>query len=339
MNKTIFALSALLLTTPLQAQSDSGGSAEDQPEAAASADDGSDKGLTLTLPESVPDDLFSGDRSEKVLTAQVLLDRSRHSPGVIDGIMGANTRRAIRAYRKAHDLPPGEELSTELLRSLIETQSGDVFRSYTIAEEDVNGPFRDIPSGFTEMAGLDSLPYEDAIELLAEKFHMDPDFLQAMNPDADFDSAGTQIVVVSSGDEELEGDVARIEIDKGANSVRALSEDGTVLASYPATIGSNRFPSPDGSMQVEAVAPEPKYYFDPEGRSWGPDERLTLPAGPNNPVGGTWIDLSKEGYGIHGSPDPQMVGKRSSHGCVRLTNWDAEELGKAVSQGVTVEFV
>ena len=92
-------------------------------------------------------------------------------------------------------------------------------------------------------------------------------------------------------------------------------------------------------MEVRAVAPQPTYYFDPSDREWGPDKRLTIAAGPNNPVGSTWIDLTKEGYGIHGTPEPRLIGKAPSHGCVRLTNWDAGELSRAVEQGTIVVFV
>ena len=119
----------------------------------------------------------------------------------------------------------------------------------------------------------------------------------------------------------------------------AYGDNGRLLATYPATIGSSTFPSPDGAMEVTAIAAAPTYHFDPEGREWGPGKKLTIAAGPNNPVGGTWIDLSKEGYGIHGTPDPKLIGKTASHGCVRLTNWDAAELAKAVSKGTKVEFV
>src|SRR5690606_15288773 len=118
------------------------------------------------------------------------------------------------------------------------------------------------------------LAFETPLELLGEKFHMDRDFLQALNPGADFSKAGTEILVVESGDEKLSEKVTRIEIDKADESVRAYSQSGKLLARYPATIGSETFPSPSGKMEVKAVAPEPKYYFDPEGREWGPDEQL-----------------------------------------------------------------
>lgn len=295
--------------------------------------------VSVSVPDSVPSGVFSGARSRDVMIAQILLDRTRFSPGVIDGYMGPNTRRAILAFQRANDMNTTGNVSQELLRKLMDENSGALMQTYTISEDDVNGPFVDVPSSMTAMAEMENLAYETPQELLAEKFHMDKEFLRALNPDADFGEAGTEIVVVAPGDEELGANVARIEVDKEDHSVRAYDGDGNLLARYPATVGSRVFPSPSGTMEVLAVAPEPKYYFEPEGREWGPDEQLTIPAGPNNPIGGTWIDLSKEGYGIHGSPDPQMVGKRTSHGCVRLTNWDAEELGAAVSQGAKVEFV
>jgi lipoprotein-anchoring transpeptidase ErfK/SrfK len=186
-------------------------------------------------------------------------------------------------------------------------------------------------------ASLKHLGFETAAEALAEKFHMSQAFLKQLNPEATF-AVGETIKVVRPGNNELGSKVARIEVDKGRSEVRAFDRSGKLLASYPGTIGSDRFPSPDGSMEVRAVAPAPTYYFDPAGREWGPGKRLTIAAGPNNPVGGTWIDLSKEGYGIHGSPDPRLIGKTASHGCVRLTNWDAAELGGAVEKGTTVTF-
>jgi lipoprotein-anchoring transpeptidase ErfK/SrfK len=137
----------------------------------------------------------------------------------------------------------------------------------------------------------------------------------------------------------LPAKVAKIEVDKVGAELRAFDASGKLLASYPATVGSADFPSPNGEMEVRAVAATPTYYFNPEGRSWGPDERLTIAAGPNNPVGSTWIDLSRPGYGIHGTPQPELIGKTSSHGCVRLTNWDAEQLSRAVTTGTSVVFV
>lgn len=298
----------------------------------------SDNGLTVSLPQGVTKDML-GKRTLEAIAVQVMLDRSRHSPGVIDGHMGGNTRRAIRYYRQANGLPKSDSIDPQLLRSLLKTQSGDIFRAYTITEEDVARRFADVPDDFAAMAKVDHLGYESPAEMLAERFHMDQDFLQALNPDADFGKAGTKLVIVSHGDGKLSADIARIEVRKADKSVAALDAGGKLVASYPATIGSDDFPSPSGKRQVTAIATEPVYYFSPDRQDWGPDKGLEIAAGPNNPIGGTWIDLGEDGYAIHGSADPQMVGKSSSHGCVRLTNWDAQELAETVKTDTPVVFL
>ncbi|MFB0613320.1 L,D-transpeptidase family protein [Aurantiacibacter poecillastricola] len=295
-------------------------------------------GLSVTLPDGVTAaDL--GERDAQMIAIQVMLDRSNHSPGVIDGYGGGNTRRAIAAYRRNNGLPEGGGVDTALLRSLLDTQTGDIFRTYTIRQDDVDGPFYDVPSDFAEQAELDRVGYEDPREMLAERFHMDQEFLSALNPNVDFSRAGQEIVIVAHGPAKLDAQVARIEIRKDRNEVAVLDGEGNEIATYPATIGSDDFPSPSGRMEVSAVAPEANYTFDPDSQEWGPDKTFIIPPGPNNPIGGTWIDLGENGYGIHGSPDPQLIGKTASHGCVRLTNWDARELAGAVTQGVDVEFV
>ena len=295
-------------------------------------------GLSVTLPAGVSESQL-GERDMQVLAVQIMLDRSSHSPGVIDGYMGGNTARAVAAYRRNNGMSEGGGIDTQFLQSLLDSQSGAMFRTYTISESDVDGPFYDVPSDFAEQAELERVGYETPREMLAERFHMDQEFLAALNPGVDFGRAGQEIVVVDRGDETLAGEIARIEVRKGRGEVAALDADGNELATYPATIGSGEFPSPSGRMTVSAVAPEANYTFDPDDQRWGPDKTFIIPPGPNNPIGGTWIDLGENGYGIHGSPDPQLIGKTASHGCVRLTNWDAQELAAAVSQGVDVEFV
>ena len=328
MNRQIFApLAALaLIASPGLAQS--------------SQDNSSAVSLSVTLPDGI-EKADLGDRDIQMLAVQVMLDRSRHSPGVIDGYGGGTTDRALRSYRKANGLSEGIAVDEELLRSLLDTQGGDIFRTYTVTESDLDYEFSDIPSDFSEKAKLKQLNYETMAELLAERFHMDVEFLQALNPSVDFAnlSAGTTINITSHGDETLSGDIARIEVRKGDGEVVALDSEGNLVATYPATIGSGEFPSPSGSMEVAAIAAAPNYTFDPSDQRWGPDKTFMIAPGPNNPVGGTWIDLGKDGYGIHGSPDPAKVGKRTSHGCVRLTNWDAEELARAVETGTPVVFV
>ena len=292
----------------------------------------------VDIPTSAPSDLFSGARSPTILAVQILLDRARHSPGVIDGMMGGNTRRAIEAYQRANGLAVTGSVSDSLLQHLTSGQP-DLLQRYTITQEDVSGPFRDVPSGFAAKADAGKPVFESPAEALAEKFHMAQSFLEALNPGKSFGQAGTEILVVNAGRDELGAEVSRVEVDKGANELRAYSSDGKLVATYPTTVGSSVHPSPNMTLEVVAVAPDPTYHFDPEDRSWGPDHKFTIAAGPNNPVGTVWIDLSRDGFGIHGTPDPKLIGKTSSHGCVRLTNWDATELSKAVSKGTTVKFV
>lgn len=287
----------------------------------------------------VPSQAFAGSGSKQMLKAQVLLDRARFSPGVIDGYAGSNTSRAIRAFERAKGLEADGKLDAAVMQRLEASASGQVLKRYRISDDDVDGPFIDqVPDALAKQAKLDRLAYVGPAELLAEKFHMSQDLLKALNPDADFSQSGTEIVVAASGDDSISGQVARIEVDKSASAVRAFDGSGKLLASYPATVGSKELPSPSGSMEVKAVASEATYHFDPEKNDWGPDKALTIAAGPNNPVGGVWIDLTKDGYGIHGSPEPALIGKTASHGCVRLTNWDAQELAGAVEPGVKVVF-
>ena len=278
-------------------------------------------------------------RSAEVLETQILLDRARHSPGVIDGQMGANTTRAIRAFQRASGLPQSGAIDRALLDRLRESHGQPLLADYTITEDDVAGPFRDVPADMEGMAKLDRVAFEQPSEALAEKFHMAEAYLRALNPSVDFARAGAQIKVVRPGNDEIGGEVTRVEVDKQANELRAYAADGRLLATYPTTVGSEVHPSPNEKLEVLAIAPDPTYHFDPAGRTWGPDRELTIAAGPNNPVGDVWIDLSRDGFGIHGTPEPRLIGKTSSHGCVRLTNWDARELASAVAKGTTVVFL
>jgi lipoprotein-anchoring transpeptidase ErfK/SrfK len=172
---------------------------------------------------------------------------------------------------------------------------------------------------------------------------MDEHTLRALNPDVDFGKAGGEIVVAVPGRPELDAAVSRVEVDKAKAAVRAYDADDRLLAVYPATVGSTDRPSPSGDVKVKGVARNPAWEYDPDrltfGRKAAGGKKLSIPAGPNNPVGAVWIALSKDTYGIHGTPDPDHVGKTASHGCVRLTNWDAQQLAAAVKPGVKVKFV
>tara|TARA_R110000782_G_scaffold234914_1_gene320979 strand:- start:182 stop:1012 length:831 start_codon:yes stop_codon:yes gene_type:complete len=275
-----------------------------------------------------------------MVRAQILLDRTRFSPGIVDGLGGQNTRQAIAAFEEANDLAVDGELDAAVFQRLAAGDSRKVLTDYTITAEDAAGPFiGTVPEDIEAMSRLETVGYANAREALAEKFHMTEALLDALNPGADFARAGQNIVVAQTGPDALQGEVSRIVVSKAEQSVRAFGADGTLLAFYPATIGSTGTPSPSGSHTVRAIAPRPNYTYDPSRVSYGDGGRkVIVPPGPNNPVGSVWIDLSRDTYGIHGTADPEKIGKTASNGCVRLTNWDVEQLAAAVKAGVEVKF-
>ena len=271
---------------------------------------------------------------------EVLLDRAHFSPGVIDGYNGDNVRKAVSAYQASHNMAVNGQADQQLLQQLVGQDQSPALVRYTITADDVRGPFAPTPRDLLAMSQLDHLGYASAAEGIAEKFHMDEDLLRTLNPGVDFNQADTPIVVTNAGGD-LSADVASIVIDKRERSLRAFDASGNMLAFYPATIGSPDAPAPSGDFTVRSVTFNPTYHYDPARlptfghRNHG---ELTIKAGPNNPVGLVWIALSLDTYGIHGAPEPQEVSKTQSHGCVRLTNWDAIELGRAVHAGVPVSF-
>lgn len=288
------------------------------------------------------DDISKNGRNAGVAKLQILLDQARFSPGAIDGRWGTNTEQALKAFQRKNDLEATGSVDEKTWDKLTEAAKNGVIEEYEIAKSDVEGPFvEEIPSGFKEKAELDKLAYTSPSELLAEKFHMAEEFLKLLNPDADFSEAGTKIKVARVREKGLDGKVARIEVHKDDASVRAFGKDGKLLAYYPATIGSEATPAPSGTFKISRVAIEPVYTYDPKKLDFpgvDADKAFDIAPGPNNPVGMVWIDLDHEGYGLHGTPDPTKIGHTTSHGCVRMTNWDALELADAVSKGVEVAF-
>lgn len=277
---------------------------------------------------------------EAVARLQVLLDRAGLSPGTIDGRPGDNLTKALRAYEQKTgtrlDLADGAAIDRALAAA-----GGLAFTRYTVTGADVAGPFvASVPEDYGAKAQLDRLGYTSTLELLSERFHMSEAYLKALNPGIRFDRPGTIVTVAAIG-RPASGTVSRIIADKGLRQVRAYDGSGRLIAAYPATIGSADTPSPSGSYTVDRVAFDPEYTYDPRKnfKQGNNESVLRIPPGPNGPVGSIWIALSKPTYGIHGTPEPSKIGKTASHGCVRLTNWDADELARMVKPGTTVQFV
>ncbi|MER9009045.1 L,D-transpeptidase [Mesorhizobium sp. M0894] len=190
------------------------------------------------------------------------------------------------------------------------------------------------------MARLSRLGYRNAAEKLAERFHISEPLLQRLNPGIGFRKAGTKLLVPDIDRGDPGAAIAAVEVDKEARVLRALDPSGKALAVYPASIGSDEKPAPSGQAEVKRVVHNPTYHYDPHFAFKGVKTKrpFTIAAGPNNPVGSIWIDLSIESYGIHGTPEPGKIGKTFSHGCIRLTNWDAEDLASMVQKGTKVTF-
>jgi lipoprotein-anchoring transpeptidase ErfK/SrfK len=219
----------------------------------------------------------------------------------------------------------------------------DTVIQVAIAEADLRGPFvRQIPSSMKAQARLRRLAYRNPEEGLGERYHTSPEVLRALNPGVNFRKKGQPIWVPNIHSTKPEGKLTRIVADKRFVTVTAYGEDGRALAIYPATIGSPEKPTPDGRTKVERVARNPRYTYDPRlvhFKEVKTRTKIRIAPGPHNPVGLVWIELAKKGYGIHGAPDPAKVSKTSSHGCVRLTNWDALELADLVERGTPVDFI
>jgi lipoprotein-anchoring transpeptidase ErfK/SrfK len=277
--------------------------------------------------------------SPLMIKLQVLLDRAHFSPGEIDGKSGENVDKAISAYAIAHNA--GSQMTSELWQALAQTSQEPVIVQHKISEGDVKGPFaKKIPAKMEDMKDLDRLAYTSPKEKIAEQFHMSPELLVALNPTQDFEKPGDTILVANVSRDDFKEKAARIEVDKSKQFLKVFGKSDILLAVYPVTAGSTEKPAPDGVLKVASVTKNPTYRYNPDYAFKGVKSRepFTIKPGPNNPVGLVWIGLNKEGYGIHGTPEPSKVSKSESHGCIRLTNWDVLQLASIVSKGIPVEF-
>lgn len=273
------------------------------------------------------------------LAWQIALDRVCFSPGIIDGKPGPKTQLATREFQRVRGLPITGTLDAATAK-LLKADPARAATYHTITAADVReiGP---IPRGWLAKSNASRLPYPSLDQLVAERYHCSRKLLATLNPGRDLTSlaAGDKLIVPLIDPTVGAPPADRLTIDTSAKVIRALA--GTRLVGlFHCSVAKNRDKLPTSPARVIGITENPTYRFSPS--MWpevkGIDRVLIIPPGPRNPVGLCWIGLSLPGYGIHGTPAPEMIGKTGSHGCFRLTNWDALRLGKMVKPGTPVTF-
>lgn len=301
-------------------------------------------------------------RVDSILQAQVALDRAGFSPGVLDGREGMSFTKALTGFQQARGLTPNGQYDEATAKALLGDAPPPATWIVQVPEGFARGPFAVLPKGLNEQAKLPALSYRNLLEKLAERFHTTPEVLVALNPPGTKVGAGTSIrvpaianqpVATIEGDERGWGEtlaglaVAKdqpradhIVVDKSEGLLKVYDANDEMIAQFPATTGSQHDPLPIGNWTVKGVSRNPDFHYNPD-LFWdaaAKDEKAVLKPGPNGPVGVVWIDLSKDHYGIHGTPEPQNIGRTQSHGCIRLTNWDAARLAQMVQGGMKALF-
>jgi lipoprotein-anchoring transpeptidase ErfK/SrfK len=299
----------------------------------------------------------------KIMQVQVVLDHLGFSPGVADGKGGSSLKRAVMGFQKGNGLPATGEVDTATAAALGKFGATPATAEITLTAADLAGPFvGPIPKKEDAQAKLPSLGYSNPLEMLAERYHTTPATLVALNSPNTPLNPGSKIKVPNVATagraypaqlpedykqtlaglnvDSTQPQADHLVVDKSDKTLSVLDADGKLLAQFPVTTGSKHDPLPIGHWKILGASYNPEFHFNPK-LFWDAkkgEKKATLPPGPNGPVGVVWLDLSKPHYGIHGTPEPQNIGRTESHGCIRLANWDAARLSLMVKPGTPAIF-
>ncbi|SEK07117.1 Lipoprotein-anchoring transpeptidase ErfK/SrfK [Sphingobium sp. AP50] len=320
-------------------------------------------GAQVPDPAAAPATAFRATNIDpSIFRVQVQLDRAGFGPGVIDGRKGRFFTAAVKGYQAAQGLTQSGELD-DATRAALDKDDAPALMTMVLKDDALAADFTpDIPAKIVDQAALPNLGYRDIVERLAERFHTTPQLLLALNPALKVPQAGMELRLPSlipadrAYDNSLspqwrdtlatlnissqQPQAAKIIVDKSESLLKVFDAQDRLVAQFPATTGSDHDPLPIGRWAIEAIAFLPTYHYNPD-LFWDAaesDGKAVLQPGPNNPVGVVWIDLDKPHYGIHGTPEPSRIGRSQSHGCVRLSNWDAARLAQMTSTSTQVIF-
>ncbi len=275
--------------------------------------------------------------------AQVALARRAISSGSIDGAIGSQTRMALRQFQTKYNLPVSGALDAPT-RTLLTLRAPPI-TTYTVTADDL-AQLQPLAKTWLEKSEQTSLAYETELELVAEHSHAHPLLIRKLNPGVDWANiaVGTTLQIPDVEYPEPTDKAAFVIIHLSGKYLEAFDATTNLLAHFPCSIAAHVEKRPVGLLHVTVIAPDPNYTFDPAVFPESPEaqaigHKLILPAGPNNPVGVAWMGLDRPGYGMHGTPAPEQVGRTESHGCFRLANWDAAYMVKLVWVGLPVEVV
>ncbi|MBV8588306.1 MAG: L,D-transpeptidase family protein [Verrucomicrobia bacterium] len=285
-----------------------------------------------------------------IVKLQILLDNSSFGPGEINGRWSQLSKNALQEYQAANSQPANGQIDERLHRDLEQLAP---YANYQIKDEDLQWVGKS-PTQPAAQARLKKMLYPSLADLVAERFHTNRDFLRALNPHltlaklrpgdtvkvpnvTPFEIESIKPTEDSPPRTELSGRVIKIDTKKKSLD---LVDGGKVIASFPITPGSQQLPAPVGTWKIVKISLFPFFRWDKamllHGKRSG--DYYNVPPGPRNEVGITWIGLNKKGIGIHGTNNPDTIGRTASHGCIRLANWDAVRLAGEVTQGMTVDI-